>query len=75
MKTAVQWVLKLGFVPQGMLTYAAGFTAFLVGALCLMGVNLSAYHLSCPDDPWALITGGAAAIGLRRVAERFTGKK
>lgn len=67
----VKWVLQLGIVPAGWLTYIAGFAAMALGAACLLGADLPALHLPCPKDPLDYLLGGATVIGLRRVVERF----
>ncbi len=68
--------LKLGVVPQGWLTYVAGFAAFALGLACMLGAGnaIAVLHLPCPSDPLAYMIGGAGVIGLRRVVERFLPK-
>lgn len=65
MSKAIQWLLSLDFIPRGWLTVLAGFAAILTGLACLTGVA-EATGLSCAADPWTMIVGGAAAIGLGR---------
>lgn len=64
MSRIVGYLLKLDFIPRGWLTVAAGFSAVLTGVVCLAGVSLPG--VACPADPWVLVTGGLAAVGLGR---------
>lgn len=64
MKRAIEWLLRLEVIPRGWLTLAAGFSAVLTGVACFAGVQVPG--IDCPADPWLLVTGGLAAIGLGR---------
>lgn len=61
----IQFVLKLGIIPKGWMTYLTGLAAILMGAACMVGASPT-LGLPCPDDPWTLLLGGLAAIGIRR---------
>jgi hypothetical protein len=70
-QAVVKGILRLGFIPQGWLTYLAGFATLLVGLCNALG--LQSYVPSVPlpvvDNPWEAITAGATIIGLRRMLE------
>lgn len=68
----IAFVLRLGIIPKGWLTYLSGFAAFVLGLACVLGVD-GALALPCPEDPMALMLGGAAVIGLRRAVEKVFG--
>ena len=64
MGNAVKWLLRLDVIPRGWLTVVAGFAGLVNGIACLAGLQVPG--VACPVDPWLLITGGLAAIGLGR---------